>query len=837
MSRKSKDASLAEELPFWDFEGVPIPHAILNDGSLVAGLRIGLVDIECLSEPEVNQLTNSLRSALNSVSEGVSLQFVMGVRSDYSDVIGAHRDGKNSDIHPLVRAIANFRESELERAMNDGELYRPRLEVYVRTPMVQTKRSGFFRKKEVFSKNATDSYKETLEVLSQNLDALVSAFDSAGLGCVQVEKEGILARVYEFLNPERSKVEPVPQLQISLEPDLSDEILENVEWLAAQSPREQLVFGDLILDFEQFTLDSQYHRVVTLKTLPEMTVAGQLASFLRLPFHYDLILSLEVPAQADEMSKLQQKRKMAHSMASTQAGRASDLESETKLNSTEELIRELLNTGQRIYSAQMSLILRQKADAEGEKALDRQVREVLSRFRALQGAEGLEETVGAWKVLKGNLPAAPVSLERARKMKTNNLADFLPVYGPREGDRDPVVIFRNRLNGLVGFDNFSPELSNFNSLVTGSSGSGKSFLNNCILMQELARNQRVFIIDIGGSYKKLTEALGGQYLEMDLSEQYRLNPFDIPDANAEPSNQKIKSLLACIESMVAEDENSKLPRLDRVLLEKAIIELYAKKRDEGKVPVLSDLMAELSQSSEPSLLAIGKMLFMWTGDRPFGRLLDGQGGLRADASICTFDLKGLSSYPDLQCVMILILTDFILTQVEQDRSQKKRIILDEAWQLLKSSAASFMEYCARTLRKTGSGITFITQGLDEIVASPIGPAILNNTATKFVMLQRGDTEILANTLKLNEQELALIQSLHQRKGEFSEGFMIEGDHRQVIRIFPSPFEYWLSTSDSRDNQYLEELKGQGITLVESIEKAAMTYPRGIAFGTVEGENA
>jgi conjugal transfer ATP-binding protein TraC len=100
-----------------------------------------------------------------------------------------------------------------------------------------------------------------------------------------------------------------------------------------------------------------------------------------------------------------------------------------------------------------------------------------------------------------------------RKIKTNNLADFLPVYGPREGDDDPAVIFRNRLNGLISFNPFDPGLPNYNSLVTGSSGAGKSFLNNCILLQELARGLRVFIIDIGGSYKKLTEALGGQYME------------------------------------------------------------------------------------------------------------------------------------------------------------------------------------------------------------------------------------------------------------------------------------------------------------------------------------
>jgi hypothetical protein len=47
-----------------------------------------------------------------------------------------------------------------------------------------------------------------------------------------------------------------------------------------------------------------------------VTFAGQLSTFLRMPFHYDLMLSFEVPSQADEMAKLQQKRKMAHSLAS-----------------------------------------------------------------------------------------------------------------------------------------------------------------------------------------------------------------------------------------------------------------------------------------------------------------------------------------------------------------------------------------------------------------------------------------------------------------------------------------------------------------------------------------
>lgn len=836
--KKNNDPSLSEELPYWEFQDTPRPHLILSDGSLVAGMKLSLIDIECFDDNEVNQLALKLRGVLNSISENTSVQFCLSVGSDFSNVLQKHADGKTTSIHPLVASIADYREKKLNAALEASELYRPELSIYLRTQMVTGRKLGFLKKKEDFSESSALGYEETLEVLFQNADTLMSSFASIGLQSRVLAATELKAHIYGYLNPKRSKVEPVPLVTTPTRDNLEQDTLDEVDWMAEHSPREQLVFGDLILGFEQFTLDSHHHRVITLKTLPEVTFAGQLSTFLRMPFHYDLMLSFEVPSQADEMAKLNQKRKMAHSLAVTSGNRASDLESETKLSSTEELIRELLSSGQRIYAAQMSLILRAPANDEGTKKLNRQVREVLARFRALQGAEGLEESVGAWKIFKGDLPCAPMKLERAKKFKTNNLVDFIPIYGPREGDDDPAVIFRNRLNGLVSFNPFDSKLTNYNALVTGSSGAGKSFLNNCILAQELARGLRVFIIDIGGSYKKLTESLDGQYLDMNLSDQYRLNPFDIPDPSQEPSNQKLKSLLAVIESMVVEDEKSKLTKLDRVLLEKAIIELYEEKRKTNSVPVLSELTEKLARSKEPSMIEVAKILFMWTGNRPYGKLLDGHGSLRTDAPICTFDLKGLSQFPDLQSVMILILTDFILTQVEQDKVNKKRIILDEAWQLLKSNAAAgFMEYCARTLRKTGSGITFITQGVEEIVESPIGPAIMNNTATKFILLQRGDSEILKNALKLNAQELNLIFSLEQRKGEFSEGFMIEGDHRQVIRIYPSPFEYWLSTSDSNDNRHIQELREKGLTLVEAIESAAKEYPNGIAQAKKEMEAA
>ncbi len=826
---KEKESSLCEELPFWDFFSHPISHIVLNDSSIVTGFQTEVIDIECLDDNEVNNLTVSLRNCLNSVSEGTHIQFFLDVDSDYSELTQKHVDLRSKTLHPLIQEIANSRDSVLKNDIITRALFKPKLNVFLRREIEAKSTMSIFKKQEEFEKMGVDLYSDLMDSISQDIESLKSSFNSLGLDTIDLTKTDFISDLYKFFNPKRSEELPAPRLITTTEKEVEASIKLEEEWLSNSSPREQLVFGDLVLSLKQFTLDQHYHRIISLKTLPENTFAGQLSNFLRMPFHYSLLLSIYVPFQASEMEKLQQKRKMAHSLAATSGGKATDLESESKLSATEELIRELLNTGQRIYSVQMNLILKEEASAEGEKLLNKQVREVLSRFRSLQGAEALEETVGSWKVIKGNFPMAPVKLERAKKMKTNNLADFLPIYGPRKGDSNPVVLFRNRLNGLVSFDPFDSKLNNYNCLVTGSSGSGKSFLNNCILLQEMARGLKVFVIDIGGSYKKLTEALDGQYIEMDLSEKYKINPFHIQEIEQGPSNQKIKSLISMVECMVTEEGLDKLDKLSKVQLEKEIIDLYEEKKKKNEVPILSDLEKRLSLSKDDNLKRLAKMLYIWTGDRPYGKLLDGYGALRTNADICSFDLKGLSQYPDLQSVMILTLTDFILSQVEGDRSVKKRIILDEAWELLKSqAAASFMEYAARTLRKTGSGITFITQGVEEIANSPIGSAILNNTSTKILMLQRGDIEILKKSLKINDQELELIQSLKQKKGFYSEGFLIEGLESQVIQIHPSPMEYWLATSDASDNNYLNSLTTGGLCLKDAILEAAKTYPQGIS---------
>ena len=809
--------TLSHDLPYWEFMDTPFTHLILWDGSVSSGLELLPLAIECLEASRINSLTENLRVFTNSLPDGIVAQFHVKVETDFDQTVRNHETLVVTE-NEFLKKVDHLRINSLKNQIEKQEVFRTRLFLFMRV-LNQVKPSSLSNTKK-FSKEFEKGFDERLQLLNQTQESAKSLLSGSGFHSEILGKESLVDLIYKFINPKRS-------LNV-LPPKVSDRS-NNIE---AESPRSQVVFSDLVLDQDDFVLDQMRTRILSLKTLPESTYAGMMNQFLSFPFKYELVFSFTTLEQSNEIKSLEQKRRMAHSLTANNGGRVSDLEGESRLTQTTDLIREIIETGQKIFEGELLVILREENTEVGQKKLNHHTKQVLSKFKTLSGAEGIHETVSSWKVFSSSLPAAPMNLVRKKKMKTNNLVDFLPLYGPSMGDEKPMSLTHTRQGGIFSINPYDPKnLTNYNSLITGSSGSGKSFVNNFLMLQQIARGVKVYIIDIGGSYKKMCELLGGQYFEINLSDNYSINPFELKDPTILPSGEKIKGLVSIIEQMVV-DYGEKLNRFDRVQIEETLTQVFEKVRMEKapRSPQISDFAKACSLSKEESLLKISKLLFPWIGNSPYGKLLDRPGKINADAPIVAFDLKGLAQYPDLQSVMILILTNFILDQVENDRDTSKRVILDESWELLKSPAASsFMEYAARTFRKTGSGISFITQGVEEIAQSSIGSAILNNTATKLIMLQKGDTRVLSQALKLNNQEMRLIQSLEQRKGMFAEGFLMAGDTRQVIRISPSPVEYWISTSDARDNQFLEKLKtDKKMTLAESVFYSAEKAPFGIS---------
>jgi conjugal transfer ATP-binding protein TraC len=818
-----QEYALAHELPYWDVHGDTV---ILLDGSLVQAIAITGIDNKTHDDQTINSLTVSLRSFLNALPDGIECSFVSSNEPHGADLISGHAAGMASD--EAISKLTKDRQEVLNAQHESNLILNTRLKIYIynRFNKVASK-LGFFSKPNSFAETSLAEFEKRQKQLASQIESIRHSLSTLGITCTKMDQQALVDEIYRFLNPTRSREIPVPTISKEhreLE-FLATEVAIAPE-LAIPSLREQLAFADIISEYDSLFYDGQYHRCITLKTLPEFTQASLISHFATLDFPYVLATHVRVPEQSEELARLHRSRRTAHSMSQPTHGDLSDMESESRLNSTEEVIAELINTDQKIFYFQLTVLL----TCDDKEQLEAQTKAVLHRIRELNGAEGLAETTAAFKVWKTLLPLGTLGLVRPKRIKTDNLADFIPIYQHFSGATSarPICLLKGTQGNLVKYDPFDSLLPNYNALITGSSGSGKSFVNNIVMLQMLAHKPHTFIIDIGGSYRKICELVGGQYVDISpaLPNQTPFNPFQLPAGQTEPSSNKIKFLLALLENILSDVDRPFLTKLNKSNLERAIVEVYARSRG---VVTLSDFAAYLQQSTDPDFVRFSQMLYPWLRDRPYGKLLDTTTSISLENPFVVFDLKGLSAYPDLQSAMILIITDFLVTHIDQGKSQPTQIYIDECWELLKRPASLHLfEHFVRTLRKSRAGITFITQGLEEILNSPIASAILSNTATKIILQQRGDLDLVAKTLRLNHREAELVSSLSQIKGCYSEAFLVHNDVHTVLRIEPTALEYWVATSDPKDNLAIAEarLNAQESSLIQILQGLADKWPNG-----------
>ena len=67
-------------------------------------------------------------------------------------------------------------------------------------------------------------------------------------------------------------------------------------------------------------------------------------------------------------------------------------------------------------------------------------------------------------------------------------------------------------------------------------------------------------------------------------------------------------------------------------------------------------------------------------------MLDGPSTVQLTKDLITIEVKGLDSYPDLQNVLLLLLTDFIRREAARDLRTPYLLIIDEAWKLFETPA-------------------------------------------------------------------------------------------------------------------------------------------------------
>ncbi len=777
---------LADRIPIWHFEG---DHLVFSDGSLGAGFKLKGFDSNISGVESFNQFALALENLINTAREGLVLQLYYKVGHDVSPILNTHEELTSAEAGPY-REVANERFNYLKDRAKHGKFFLADIYVFIRSEPKQYQKKRFWESEKKFVALNQKEFQEQKETFDRDLKQIESSLAQSGVEPTSVTARKWLKLLFDSLNFGRADKVGYPKFDLESETPFY------------QPLAEQLVLSDVILKSDGLQINEDYLKCLTLKTLPEaQSLIGMVKPLLELPFAYEISQTIKICEQKKEVDRLHVQRRITHSFASG-SGKMSDLESESKLGHIEELIRELLEGSEKIVSSSFTVIVRAKDPSRLQERAD----EVLKAFRSVNQSEGILETLGSMDGFLASLPGMCMNF-RSKKMKSSNATHLMPLYRSWSGNSRPICLLPNRDGELVSLDPFAANLPNWNGLIFGGSGAGKSFtiLHLMLMFYGQKPRPKIVWIDNGASSQRLLEVLDGEFVDLNIKSSIRINPFDLEPGTEKPTPSKIKLILAVLESILKENTNAGLPKRNKALLEEAIFRIYEMKK--GNVPTLSDLKEFLAAHTNPEMKSYADTLFSWTGETAYGRMLDGKTNISLAKDLITVETKGLDDYPDLQNVFLLLFTDFIKSEASRDKSRPYLLILDEAWKLFQTpSGLQFAIEAYRTFRKFFGGIWCISQNYkDYLFNQEIRNAIFPNTTSVFVLKQRAiDWKDFAETLQLNEVEVDAIKSLEVKKGEYSELFFMQDSGRSILRIIPDPLSYYICTSDPADKSIIEE---------------------------------
>ncbi|MDZ4676305.1 MAG: DUF87 domain-containing protein [Oligoflexia bacterium] len=558
--------------------------------------------------------------------------------------------------------------------------------------------------------------------------------------------------------------------------------------------------ADLVIKENSFHYDHTFWGGVSVLDLPDQMLSGQMANVI-LPNFNSVICTKIIPRKTEEIiDKLKRQRKISASLANTKT-RLRDLESEAKLQSEDELLEGLIVGQEKVFECQVSAFFATRSEESGDTAS----LEISDSLRSV-GFQPYREAVSLYPVFQSCLPGTSAEKNRTFLLPSSCVQSLLPVYDIDRGHPEPVINFRDRMNSAVGIDLWDSSLNSYNAVISGTSGSGKSFLSNVILKRLSDHGDiSTFIIDIGASYKRLTELQGGQYFTFDLNGKNSFNPLGQVTLR-DPSS--VEAAVDIISAIIGDPKHG-IAKYERNILLQEVSELLVK--DEG--PLTLSLLRNAWLHSESAFLKnASTILYGWTEDRAYGRLLDNTNSLNADSNWVCFDLRGLNDHVELQRVLMLAIVKR-LWEVVRYKEGKKILLLDEVWALIQNHAG-FIGEAFRTFRKHNASAIAVTQSIEDIATETLTSAVLNNTPTKIILKQSLRPERLQALLSLNKRELEIVGSLKSIKGRYSEFFMINGDKRRFLRLEPTAEDYWLATTNPQDLEFIKKFMCSRLELNE-----------------------
>ncbi|SER91085.1 VirB4 family type IV secretion system protein [Actinokineospora terrae] len=540
---------------------------------------------------------------------------------------------------------------------------------------------------------------------------------------------------------------------------------------------------------------------------PREVHPGWLAPLLTYPGRLDVSVHIEPidPATAADRLKKQLAKLEAGHRHTAEHGRLFDPRVEAATEDAYDLSSRVARGEGRLFRVGLYLTIH----AATEKILADEV----AALRSLCASLLLDAKHTTYRSLQGWVSTLPMGLDligMRRTFDTAALGAAFPFTSPDLPAPDPTSVaapsgvlygYNIGSQGLVHWDRFGEGMHNYNSVILGRSGSGKSYLVKLELLRSLYRGIEIAVIDPEDEYARLATAVGGTYVHLGAP-SVRLNPFDLPihtraDGRRTAPKDALTRRSLFLHTVIAVLVGQDLEAGERAALDRAIAATYqsvgitADPRTWTRPsPILRDLRDQLAEAGERSAAELAARLHPYV-DGAFAQLFDGPTSTSPEGHLTVFSLRDVPD--ELKGVGTLLVLDAVWRRVSNPAVRRPRlVVVDEAWLLMQQKAgAEFLFRMSKASRKHWAGVTVATQDTPDLLASELGQAIVANAATQILLRQASQAiDEVGRAFDLSAGERAFLLSADR-----GQGLLSSGTQRVAFQAIASPTEHYLVTSN------------------------------------------
>jgi conjugal transfer ATP-binding protein TraC len=565
--------------------------------------------------------------------------------------------------------------------------------------------------------------------------------------------------------------------------------------------RDLIAPSALRVDSTYLQLGNTYVRTLFIVTYPRYISVGWSSPILNLNMTMDIGMFF-YPVPAHIILK-QLKKKVgtfeAQISSDAESGKPRDPIRETALRDIEQLRNDLTQGIEHFFEFAFYVTLY----ASSKEELEQTTEDIENIF----GSKLIYTKSVLYQAEQGFTSTLPLGMDEivvAFNMNSSPIASSFPFVSSELTSDEGILYGINRHNNsLILFDRFS--LQNANMVVFASSGAGKSYAVKLEVLRSLMMGIDVIIIDPEKEYEHLSEAVGGTYVNISLSSESKVNPFDLPRpvGGAVSTSDIIRSAVITLKGLVRIMFGT-LTTQEDAIVDRALLETFAKKditahSDLSQIdaPIMQDFKEVLEgmQGAEDLVIKLQKFT-----EGTFAGLFNSPTNVNMNNQLVVFSVRDLED--ELRPMAIYTLINYIWNIVRSER-KKRILIIDEAWWLMQhEDSAKFMFALVKRCRKYYLGVTTISQDVNDFLGSPYGKAIVTNSALQLLLKQStAAIENIQKTFMLTEGERYLL--LESAVGE---GIFFAGTKHAAIKVVASYTEDQLITSDPKQLMDIERAK-------------------------------